>query len=139
MNDYLIYYINLINSCCCFCIFKSLEKEIFQIIHNEHHHADFHQVYDMIIISLFIWNLFQWLNQYIIHCLQCQHYQIVWHQSYKILQLIIRSLISFHIVTADFIVKLFKTKDRFDVIMIVICKFSKKIKFIFSKEIWIII
>ena len=42
MNDDLIYYINLIDSCCCFCIFKSLEKEIFQMIHNKHHHADFY-------------------------------------------------------------------------------------------------
>ena len=54
MNDDLIYYINLIDSCCCFCILKSLEKEIFQITHDEYHHADFHQVYDMIVASLFI-------------------------------------------------------------------------------------
>ena len=85
MNDDLIYYINLIDSCCCFCIFKSLEKEIFQMTHDEHHHASFHQVYNMIVISLFIQNLSWQLSQYIIHCLQCQHYQIIQHQSYKIL------------------------------------------------------
>ena len=79
MNDDLIYYIDLIDSCCHLCIFKSLEKEIFQMIHDKHHHADFYWVYDMIVVSLFIWSLSWWLNQYIIHCLQCQHYQIIWH------------------------------------------------------------
>ena len=79
MNDDLIYYINLIDFHCYFCIFKNLEKEIFQMIHDKYHHADFHWVYDMIVVSLFIWNLFWQLNQYIIHCLQCQHYQIIWH------------------------------------------------------------
>ena len=77
------------------------------------------------------------MSQYIIHYSQYQHYQIVWHQSYKILQFIIKSLISFHTVTADFIVELLKTKNKFDVIMIIICKFLKKIEFILDKEIWI--
>ena len=134
-----IYYINLIDFHYHLCILKNLEKEIFQMIHNEHYHADFYQVYDMIVISLFIWSLSWWLSQYIIHCLQCQHYQTVWHQSYEILQLIIKSLISFHIVMTDFIVELLKTKNEFDAVMTVICKFLKKIKFIFNKEIWIII
>ena len=54
MNDDLIYYIDLIDSHHHLCIFKNLEKEIFQMIHDKYHHADFHQVYNMIIISLFI-------------------------------------------------------------------------------------
>ena len=36
----------------------------------------------------------------------------------------------------DFIVKLLKTKDEFDAVMTVICKFLKKIKFILNKETW---
>ena len=135
----MIYYINSIDSCHHLCIFKSLEKEIFQMTHDEYHHTDFHQVYDMIVISLFIWSLSWWLSQYIIHCLQCQHYQIIQYQSYKILQFVIRLLISFHTITADFIVELLKTKNRFDAIMMMICKFLKKIKFISDKKIWIII
>ena len=138
MNNDLIYYINLIDSCCCFCILKSLEKEIFQMTHNKHHHVSFHWIYDTIVASLFIQSLSQQLSQYIIHCLQCQHYQIIQHQSYKILQSVVRSLISFHTVMTDFIVELLKTKDEFDAVMTVICKFLKKIKFILSKETWII-
>ena len=138
MNDDLIYYINLINSCCCLCIFKSLEKEIFQMTHNKHHHTDFHWVYDMIVISLFIWSLFWQLSQYIIHCSQCQHYQTVQYWLYRILQFVIELLISFHTVTADFIVELLKTKNEFDAVMIMICKFLKKIEFISDKETWII-
>ena len=85
MNDDLIYYIDLIDSCHCLCILKNLEKEIFQMTYNEHHHISFHQVYNTIVVSLFIQSLSWWLSQYIIHCLQCQHYQIVWHWSYEIL------------------------------------------------------
>ena len=134
MNDDLIYYIDLIDSCCHFCILKSLEKEIFQMTHDEHHHADFHWVYNTIVASLFIWSLSWQLGQYIIHCLQCQHYQIVQHQSYEVLQPVVRLLISFHTVTADFIVELLKTKNRFDAVMMMICKFLKKVEFIPSKE-----
>ena len=57
MNDDLIYYINLIDFCHHFCILKNLEKEIFQMTHNEHYYIDFYQVYNMIVISLFIQNL----------------------------------------------------------------------------------
>ena len=137
MNDDLIYYIDSVDSCHCLCILKSLEKEIFQMTHNEHHYISFHWVYDIIVISLFIQSLSQWLSQYIIHCSQCQHYQIIWYWLYEILQFIVELLISFHTVMTDFIVKLFKTKNRFDAVMTMICKFSKKIKFIFNKEIWI--
>ena len=134
MNDDLIYYIDLIDSCCHLCIFKSLEKEIFQMIHDKYHHVSFHWVYNTIVASLFIQSLSWQLSQYIIHCLQCQHYQIIWHWSYKVLQLIIRLPISFHTVTADFIIELLKTKNRFDAVITMICKFSKKIKFILNKK-----
>ena len=132
----MIYYINLIDSYHHFCIFKSLKKEIFQIIHNKHHHISFYWVYNTIVVSLFIWSLSWQLSQYIIHCLQCQHYQIIQHQSYRILQSVIRLLILFHTVMIDFIIKLLKIKDEFDAIIMMICKFLKKIKFISDKETW---
>jgi len=91
----------------------------------------------MIVVSLFIQSLSWWLSQYIIHCLQCQYYQIVWHQSYEILQSVVELLISFHTVMTDFIVELLKTKNKFDAVMTVICKFLKKIEFISDKETWI--
>ena len=132
----MIYYINLIDFHCHLCIFKSLEKEIFQMTHDEHHHTDFHWVYNMIVISLFIQSLSWQLSQYIIHCLQCQHYQTIWHQSYEALQFIVRLLISFHTVMTDFIIELFKTKNECDAVMMITCKFLKKIEFISDKETW---
>ena len=42
MNNDLIYYIDLIDFCHHFCIFKNLEKKIFQIIYNEYYHISFH-------------------------------------------------------------------------------------------------
>ena len=110
MNEDLVYYLNSVNTWWWLCIFKTLKKKVFKIMHDNHYHTDFHQVYNMIVVSLFIQNLSWWLSQYIIHCLQCQHYQIVQHWSYEILQLIIELLISFHTITADFIIELLKTK-----------------------------
>src|SRR5438477_564527 len=43
--------------------------------HDDHYHADFHQVYNNIIADLYIQNLSQHLKQYITHYLKCLHYQ----------------------------------------------------------------
>src|SRR5437762_10056616 len=105
------------------------------MIHDDHYHADFYQVYNSIIIDLYIQNLFQHLKQYITHCLKCLHYQIARHMSYKALQSIIELSISFHTVTADFIFRLSKISSDLDAMITIICKFFKKMKFILIKEI----
>src|SRR5436190_23435637 len=103
--------------------------------YNDHYHTNFHQVYNNIIADLYIQNLSQCLKQYITHCFKCLHYQTARHVSYEDLQLIIELLISFHIVIADFIFELSKTDSNLNAVIIIICKFLKKMKFIFSKEI----
>src|SRR5436190_22550188 len=104
-------------------------------MYDDHYHVRFHQIYSCIVISLYIQNLLQHLKQVITHCFKCLHYQTVRHASYEALQLIVESLISFHTVTADFILELSKTSSDLDTVMIIICKFFKKMKFIFEKKI----
>ena len=105
-------------------------------MHDDYYHADFHWIYNNIVVDLYIWNSFWCLKQYITHCLKCLHYQIMRHVSYEVLQLIVESLISFHIVTTDFIFRLSKTDSDLNAVIIIICKFFKKMKFISNKEIW---
>src|SRR5436190_23988501 len=103
--------------------------------YNDHYHIDFHQVYNNIIADLYIQNLSQCLKQYITHCFKCLHYQTARYVSYEDLQSIIESLISFHIMIIDFILKLSKISSDLDAVITIICKFFKKMKFIFSKKI----
>ena len=106
------------------------------MIHDELHHADFHQVYNIIVAGIFIQNLSKRLTQYIIHCLQYLSCQTVWHYFYRVLQSVVESSISFHTVTVNFIVDLLKTKEEFNAVMTVTCKFLKKVKFISEKNTW---
>src|SRR5438046_4749558 len=100
--------------------------------YNDHYHTDFHQVYNNIIADLYIQNLSQCLKQYITHCFKCLHYQTMKHALYEALQLIIELSISFHIITTDFILELSKISTDLNIMIIIICKFFKKMKFIFS-------
>ena len=135
MNENLVYYLDLINTWWWFCVFKTLEKKIFEITYDDHYHANFHWIYNNIVADLYIQNLSWCLKQYITHCFKCLHYQTVRHVSYKALQLIVELLISFHIMITDFILRLSKTDSDLNAVIIVICKFFKKMKFISDKEI----
>src|SRR5947207_8424379 len=102
--------------------------------YNNHYHVRFHQIYSCIVIDLYIQNLLQYLKQYITHCLKCLHYQTARHASYEALQLIVELSISFHTVMTDFILELSKISSDLNAVMIIICKFSKKMKFISDKK-----
>ena len=139
MKRELVYYLNFINMWWWFCIFKTLEKKIFAMTHNNYYHVRFHQIYNCIVADLYIQNLSQHLKQYIIHCFKYLYYQIARHILYEALHSIIELLISFHTVTADFILELFKISTSLDIMITIICKFFKKIEFISDKKIWTII
>src|SRR5438034_7602232 len=105
------------------------------MMHDDHYHAGFHQVYSCIVINLYIQNLFQCLKQYIMHCLKCLHYQTARYTSYEALHLIVELSISFHMIIINFILELLKISTDLNVMITIICKFFKKIKFVLSKEI----
>ena len=85
INEDLVYYFDSVDTWQQLCVSKTLEKKIFKMMHDDHYHADFHQVYNSIVADLYIWNLSQHLKQYITHCLKCLHYQTVRHVSYRAL------------------------------------------------------
>src|SRR5436305_5490131 len=103
--------------------------------HDYHYHAGFHQVYSCIITDLYIQNLSQYLKQYITHCFKCLHYQIARYALYEALHLIVEFSISFHTVTVNFILELLKISMNLDIVMMIICKFFKKIEFILDEKI----
>ena len=135
INEDLIYYLNSVDTWWWLYVFKTLEKKVFEMMHDDYYYADFHWIYNNIIADLYIWNLFQCLKQYIIYYLKCLYYQIVRHVSYRNLQLIIEFLILFHIIITDFILEFSKISSDLNAVIIIICKFFKKMKFISDKKI----
>ena len=54
MNEDLVYYLDFVNTQQWFCVFKTLEKEMFTMTHDDHYHTDFHQIYNNIVADLYI-------------------------------------------------------------------------------------
>ena len=42
MNENLVYYFDFVDMQQQFCVSKILEKKIFEMMHDDHYHADFH-------------------------------------------------------------------------------------------------
>jgi hypothetical protein len=90
----------------------------------------------------YIRDLIKTLRAYIRNCSQCLQIQIRRHKSWRNLQLIHSSSISFHTIIMNFVLELFKVKD-IDCILSVIDKFTKRVmlisrKFIYTAEDWAI-
>ena len=71
MDGDLVYYLDPVDARRRLCVPKSLEKDVFMMAHDEHHHAGFHRAYNSIVASLYIRNLSRRLKQYITHCPKC--------------------------------------------------------------------
>ena len=120
-ND-LIYHIDGLNERAKLCILKSLEKNIFRLIHDEHH-AGVHRCFQRIKNIIYILRLLRKLRIYIEHCPSCQINQIKRHRSYEELMPISIVPHSFHIIIMDFIIRLSK---KYDYLLILIDKFTRR-------------
>jgi hypothetical protein len=119
------------------CISSNTVSNILNIAHEDNHHSEFAKCFDIIFFSWYIHELIKYLRQYLHHCFECQIFWTRRHKSYDSLQSILTSEISFHTLTMNFILALLVSiSNKFDSIMFVICKFSKRITFIFDKIIW---
>jgi hypothetical protein len=119
------------------CISSSTISDILNIAHEDSHHSRFATCFDIIFFSWYIHELIRHLRQYLRHCLECQIFQTRRHKSYDSLQSILTSDVSFHTLTMNFILALFVSiSDKFDSIMFLTCKFSKRITLILDKIIW---
>ena len=122
------------------CISQSIVDEILDTFHDVvNDHLDFAKCYERMSVFYFIRDFFKQLREYLRHCSNCQIHQIKRHKSYDFLQSILSISIFFHIFIIDFILSFFKSREKFDVVMSIICKFFKRIICILKKFIWTII
>ena len=132
-RDQLFYYL-INNEKRRLCISKIMQNEMFKLIHDQTHHEKFQRTYDRLCHSIYIRRMIKHLKQYIKHCLKCQLNQTKRHRSYDKFNSIISSFISFYIITMNFVMNLFFNKEC-NALLIIICKFIKKILLIFDHDI----
>ena len=113
------------------CVSASVEKKIFNLAHDQNQHSGTTRCFHRIKESIFIFRLSKKLRTYIDHCFQCQLNQTKRHKIYEKLMLIISSTISFHTMTMNFIMTI---SNDFDTLLIIICKFSKRLIIIAEKS-----
>ena len=115
-----------------FCISWKLKKNIFQIIHDQNHHCEFHRIYIRAIDAIYIKHFFIRLKRYIRHCKQCLKAQTTKHVSYKQLISIKIMTLFFHTIIIDFIVALPSFESEINAVFIITDKYFKRIS-MFSK------
>ena len=115
-------------------LFKKFEKKIFQQTHNENTHIEFNKTYKMITNNYFFKKLTPRLHYYIHHYHKCNINQIKRHAKYDSFTFIIKSPISHYTIIINFILTLSKITKKMNIIILIICKFSKKKNFFFNKN-----
>ena len=118
------------------CISHFVIKNILKFIHNENH-VDYVRCYDKFFFNYYIRELFKYFRDYFKHCSKCLIYQTRRHRFYDLFQFIFTSSIFFHIITMNFILTFFKSRDDFDCAMSIICKFIKNVIVISSNVKWL--
>ena len=114
-----------------------MKQEIFKIAHDLSNHDDFHRIYDRIVNSMYFKQLTKRLRNYIKYCSECQLNQIKRHSFYESLQFIVTSIISFHTLAIDFILRLSSmNSDDMNCIMTMTDKFTKRCMILFDKIIY---
>ena len=117
------------------CVSTFFVNDILHMIHNENH-FEFDRIYEKIICSWYIRDLISRLKKFLKHCSKCNVNRTKRHKSFDSLQSILFSSISFHTLIIDFVLALSKSHIDLNVLMSVICKFSKRIIVISEKDTW---
>ena len=120
----LFYHINRITNVYRLCIPPSVAPDILAIAHGEGH-LRFFRCYEIISRSWYIHSLPKLLQAFIRHCPQCLGLQTRRYAPYGSIQPIESPPISFFILTLDFVLVLALSKERYNAIISVTCKFSK--------------
>ena len=116
-------------------ISHSMIENILKMIHDENHDG-FARCYKKISTFYYIWELTRYFREYFKHCSKCQIFQTRRHLSYEFMQFIFILLISFHIITINFIFILSLTADNYNYLILIICKYFKRIFLIFENTKW---
>jgi len=134
LNKKIIYFQDKINKRLRLCISKALKQKIFESAHNEQAYEEFARIYKRVVSIYYMRNLTRRLKRYLRHCSSCQLNSTIKHHLYKQLKPIVCKSELFHTITIDFILALPKLPNKYDTIMSVIDKFSKRITTIAKKN-----
>ena len=117
------------------CIPTALAKDIFQLVHDEQGHQGFDRCRRKM-DGMVIHKGMKLLKQYIDHCPECLRNNTRRHRPYGSLQPIVGPPIPFHTVCIDFVVGLPISRDGYNAIAFITCKFTKRIGAIPGKNTW---
>ena len=131
----LLYQVNTITGNFGLCIPPAVAPDILQIANREGH-PGFFRCYNILTRSWYIRDLTKLLREFIRHCPQCLQLQTRRHRPYGSLQPIEFPPVSFFTLTLDFMLALPLTKQGFNVIISVTCKFSKQVTLIEGADTW---
>lgn len=131
----LLYHINKVTGVHWLFIPPSVALNILAITYRKGH-LGFSCCYKIMARSWFIHVLSKFLCSFIYHCSQCLTLQTNRHPSYESLQPMEFPPVFFFSLTLDFVLALSMTKKKFNAIMSVTCKFSKRITLIKGTNTW---
>lgn len=131
----LFYHVDKVTGVHCLCIPPSVTTEIITLAHGAGH-PGFSQCFEIITCFWFIQGLIRMFWSYIQHCPQCLALQTWHHPPYDSLQPIQLPSIPFYTLTLDFILALSMTVEGFNAIMLVTCKYSKRVTLIPKQNTW---
>ena len=132
--DGLIYYIK--NNKYWLCIPSFMEKEIFQIAHNNNAHKRKGRAIERIWKSFYICHLNSCLDTYIWHCPDCECNQTCQHKPYGELNPIEAPSHPFQTIAMNWVLGLPIMQKGYDMLLTVMCKFSWKVLLISGIITW---
>lgn len=131
----LLYHVNRLTGVHRLCIPPSVAPDILAIAHGEGH-PGFACCYEIVMRSWFIRGLTKVLCSFIRHCSQCLVLQTRRHPPFGSLQPIESPPVPFFTLTLDFILALPTSKEGYNALMSVTCKFSKRVTLIEGVDTW---
>ncbi len=131
----LLYHVNRLTNVHRLCIPPSVAPDILGIAHGEGH-PGFSCCFEIVSRSWFICGLTKLLRSFICYCSQCLALQTRRHPLYGSLQPIESPPVPFITLTLDFVLALPLSKERYNAIMSVTCKFSKRVTLVEGADIW---
>ena len=131
----LLYHINRTISNFRSYIPPAVVPDILQVAHEEGH-LGFFRCYKIVTRFWYIQGLTKLLKAFIWNCPQCLQLQTRRHPPYKSLQFIKSPPVPFFTLTLDFMPALPLTKQGFNAIMLMMCKFSKQVTLIEGADTW---
>ena len=119
----------------CLCIPQACLGELFKLAHGDQGHPGFKKI-SHILMGFCIHQLSKHLREYICHCPECKVYQTHHHLPFGSMQPIEAPLVPFHTISIDFILALPKASSGHDTLLVITCKFSKRVTLLLGFGMW---